>query len=405
MAALDVVRTDGSGCFRAPWRGVRIQVASQSVVGAFPVIADGTDFVLDMATTKGEVRDERGLPVRGAAVRWLPADGDVLNSRVDAVATSSAGTFELLGGPDQRKLLVVAEGFAPAVVDVAEGGPSTGPLDVRLRRAEARTLRLSWVDDRARSSGGEILAVVGGIVAAAAPIVDGEHVVLEDWFLRRGSGGLFWRSGRSWVPVTGSADADRSVQELQIPAVGRCVGAVETAEGTPAAAAIVVMWPNVGRALDLSRPDMHTCIADHGGRFTMDVVSSDAWSIVAFDRRGSSRAVGWGPGESVGTEVRLELASGEVVRGSAVDSDGVPTADVLIRGTPLASGPGFRRSLGDVLVVSGAEGAFRLPAFTAGPHDLRALALNRNRVGFVVNAAAERDGVTVHLRRPGLSAW
>ncbi|MEE8105023.1 MAG: hypothetical protein V3T86_05765 [Planctomycetota bacterium] len=335
-------------------------------------------------TVRGVVLDdETGVAVRGAWVHVRP--------RTVRAVTDWQGRFELTRVPwdpnTRRDLTVVANGYARATrsVGAVDEDGSIEELQIRLKRPATLTARC--VDAR-----GKPLAHVV-VRAQSFPIVDpmtldvdtatavtrrdgrveftlapgGEEVRVACW----------WRGVRALEATVAPLRPSerRDLGDLILRAAGTVRGVVRTAEGEPAAGAIVVVEPqrdedpnHIALSNALLVP-VRSARCDRQGRFAVTGLQPGLWDLLVHGG-GLPRLL------HIGIEVRqgsdsapldLRLPEAVALVGRVVNAMGspVPSARVAFqRLHPISS------TLMES-VETDADGRFSIPAFTRADEDVR----------------------------------
>lgn len=270
------------------------------------------------ATVQGQVLNETGMPLAGAAVRLIPAGAGT----GETATTADNGLFRLaVDGEGLYELRVEARGFAPAVRPLPPLVEDRGVPPVSLRPGRRLEVRVTSPE------GGP---VAGARVTAVASAVDGETGWRPGKVIGRtneaGTAELFVAEGRElWLEVV---TAEHPPLRRRIPA-GAGVAAVELARGR------VVTLEVIGPEGE-PRPGVRVVLADDlplgetddAGRLSTTLPAGEAALRAVAPDGAWAEVVVPSAGDEEPGPITVRLASPHRLEGRVVDAD---------RHTPIAA--------------------------------------------------------------------
>jgi protocatechuate 3,4-dioxygenase beta subunit len=307
------------------------------------------------ASLRGDVVDEQGAPVAGAAVRWSGASSQ----------TDAAGAFALTGlSAGRGKLQVAAAGYVEAQVDdltLRSGEAAT--QHVALKRAAA--LRGHVLDEQHRPvAGASVLAyplnsdpVSGTTDASGAFALAGLPVGVADLTVTH----------EAFAELLAEATAPAEDVVLVLKAGLAVRGKVLDAQGAPAPHVPVTAFTAARHhRVQVER----TTKTDAQGSFALRGLTPGSYAIVASERNADDEAAAEAQQEvTLGArdaEVELRLKATRAIRGRVLDGAGVPVdgATVTARASDGAS-PSHR-------ATADAEGHFEVLGLEDVDYEVRA---------------------------------
>jgi hypothetical protein len=252
----------------------------------------------EQVPVSGRVRTADGASITGAAVTLADLSGRQL-----AVAqTDTAGQYRLTApGAGSYLVIVSAPGHQPAASVLAAPGTGTSH-DIVLRGGSglAGTVRAGGSGQPVSGATVTVANGRGEIAGAATTGADGGFRLSQ---LAEGQYTLVVATA-AYAPLAVHVtveEGELTQHDVELPAAGRVIGTVLTADGgQPFPAAQVTLTNEVGA-------EVATATADAEGRFTLSDVPSGRYTLVASGYRPGVATLPAGPGRARQADVTLAL--------------------------------------------------------------------------------------------------